>query len=175
MTKFLILPIAFLMTACPKSEESKVDPKTEAKPKEPPATAMMIIQQYHEALERNCGEDLPEAKSDEISKLKIPEEDQEKADKLLAEIGLYAQQCSSYSTPVLKDSEAACNPDCHWCPIKWYWCIENAGACAGGDNKSCCKLGACGSKHHCKKVCQSSCGCDVGPLPSDGGGGDDGE
>lgn len=163
---------AFTLTACPKAEVAQQKDKTgnSGVTLEAPPTAMGVIQSFHDSLAGNCGQELPEVDFEELKKLEIDDVDREKADKLLADIGIYAQQCGSYSAPMKKSEDDGCNPDCDWCPIKWYWCIENAGACAGGDNKSCCKLGACGSKHHCKEVCQSSCGCDVPPLPSDGGG-----
>jgi len=166
-----------LMAGCSKAPEPKQeDPKPEAtqKKEEAPSTAMVLIGQYHELLARDCGESLSSVKTKDLDKLVIPDADREKADKLLQEIGEMARQCASLNGHEVWDmvspDAATCGGDCSWCPVKWYWCIENAGACAGGDNESCCKLGACGSKHHCEDVCKSSCGCDVPPLPSDGGG-----
>ena len=145
----------------------------EIKKVESRATAMILIRQTHDAFEANCGKNLPKIKNTkELALLKVPEADQKEADALLEELGLFAQQCASYDGPAPKTTASgSCDPSCHWCPVKWYWCIENAGACAGGDNEACCKLGACGSKHHCKEVCESSCGCNVPPLPADSGGG----
>lgn len=157
------------LAGCPRPETA-----TEKKSEKPtvivaPRTATGTIQEVHSALEANCGRDLDEIDLSGLRDLELYDDEVPQADALLAEIGLYAQQCATFSSSP-QEAQAGCNPDCHWCPIKWYWCIENAGACVGGDNKSCCKLGACGSKHHCKEVCKSSCGCDVPPLPSDGGG-----
>jgi hypothetical protein len=162
------------LSGCPRAETAVEKTPEKKVVIEAPRTAMGVIQQVHGALESNCGRTLHELDLTGLSEMSISDVNQAEADAYLEEIGLYAQQCGSYSEPVRATSDT-CNPDCHWCPIKWYWCIENAGACAGGDNESCCKLGACGSKHHCEDVCKSSCGCDVPPLPSDGGGdgGDD--
>lgn len=169
---FTIIALAAL-TGCPKPQEAEqVEAKKEAEGAAEPATAMGTIQHVRDEIERNCGKDLKEVKASDLEGLEIAEADQAKADELLQELGLMAQQCGDAET-LQSPSPDTCNPDCSWCPIKWYWCIENAGACAGGDNKSCCKLGACGSKHHCEDVCKSSCGCDVPPLPADGGGGDE--
>jgi len=163
----------FGLLGCPKAEVAKeVKPEEETVVIRAPITAMEVIQEFHKSLERDCGETLPERSLEELKKLEIPVDQQAEADELLAEIGLFAQQCASFSVPP-RENKNTCNPDCSWCPVKWYWCIYNGGACAGGDNKSCCKLGACGSKHHCKEICKSSCGCDVPPLPADGGGGEE--
>ena len=166
-----IMGAALLLTACPKADEAKqVDDTKKAEVEEAPSTpasALEAIQAVHDSLEKDCGKNLPNLEG--LEKLELAEADQAKADEQLAKIGSMAQSCApDFTKPTAP--EAGCNPDCSWCPIKWYWCIENAGACAGGDNESCCKLGACGSKHHCKEVCESSCGCNVPPLPADGGG-----
>lgn len=168
------LVVLALLSGCPEKERPAKRPAKVAVVK-PPKTALDFIRDVHASLEEDCGRRLHKMKFDAAAGLTVPEADREEADKLLEVIGIYAQQCGSYSTVVPVPS-GTCSPDCSWCPVKWYWCIENAGACAGGDNESCCKLGACGSKHHCKTVCESSCGCDVPPLPSSGGGagGDDG-
>ena len=174
VTTTVLASLIFTM-GCPEPETAvRVGEKPSVEEtKETPATAMVLIRQAHAAFEANCGKDFPKAKKvEELAMLKIPEADQKEADSLLQEIGLFAQQCASYDVASLKaEAPSSCDPSCHWCPIKWYWCIENAGACAGGDNEACCKLGACGSKHHCEEVCESSCGCNVHPLPAVGGGG----
>lgn len=163
---------ALVITGCPKAEEATRAEEKKAEVEEPsaPASALEVIQAAHDSLEKDCGKDFPNFK--DLEKLEIAEADQAKADELLAKIGSMAQSCASDFTMPTAEADS-CNPSCDWCPVKWYWCIYNGGACAGGDNKSCCKLGACGSKHHCKEVCESSCGCDVPPLPADGGGGDE--
>ena len=171
-----ILGTCIFTMGCPKTETAQQVDKIEESTKETeavPATAMVLIRNTHAALETDCGKNLPTVKkADELAKLEIAESDQKEAESLLADIGLFAQQCASYDAPAPKaDAPGSCDPSCHWCPVKWYWCIENAGACAGGDNEACCKLGACGSKHHCEDTCKSSCGCNVPPLPADGGGG----
>ena len=169
---FQIMSIVALIAlgGCPKPETA-----IEKKPEEPvvveaPRTALGIIRQAHGSLEADCGKHLDAIDLEGLKAIELHDSERDEADKLLADLGLFAQQCGSFTAP-LQDAADTCDPDCHWCPIKWYWCIENAGACAGGDNESCCKLGACGSKHHCEDVCKSSCGCDVPPLPADGGGG----
>lgn len=174
--KFAIhtLSLVFALSAatCSKPKSKPKEVPTKPKIVKPSLTAFSVIEQVHDSLEANCGKDMPVFDPAEIEKLELSEEEQERADQLLEMTGLMAQQCAVYDAP--KGATDTCNPDCSWCPVKWYWCIENAGACAGGDNKACCKLGACGSKHHCEDVCKSSCGCDVPPLPPDsGGGGDD--
>lgn len=167
-----------VLTGCPEPQEAKqVEEKKTVVPTAtaPALTAMETIAKVRAEIEKNCGADLAEFNFENLQELELDPKDQEKADANLQMIGMMAQQCASYDPPDPKEvAEAGCSPDCHWCPIKWYWCIENAGACAGGDNKSCCKLGACGSKHHCEDVCKSSCGCDVPPLPADGGEGGEG-
>jgi hypothetical protein len=154
------------LVACSKQEAPA--PKAEPTIIEPRPTAMGTIQKVHDSFTQDCGRDIPTFQG--LEDLEPPGEE---ADELLAQIGQMAQECADLHglSEITSEAETTCQPDCHWCPIKWYWCIENAGACAGGDNKSCCKLGACGGKHHCELVCKSSCGCDVPPLPSDGGGG----
>ena len=168
-TATLLVGLVFTM-GCPKVETAQQVDKAEEstkKPKVVPTTAMVLIRNTYKALETDCGQHLPEVKNAaELAKLELSESDQEEADRLLADIGLFAQQCSSYDAP--EPRTEGCNQDCSWCPVKWYWCIENAGACAGGDHKACCKLGACGSKHHCEKVCKASCSCDVPPQSADG-------
>lgn len=174
-----VLCAVFLLgtAGCPEpdvAKEAKEGPKAAEAEAGAPRTALSVIAQTKAALEANCGEGLSEIDVSELKGLELSADDLEKAEPMLQDIGLMARQCGDYSAPKLDaEAQAGCSPDCHWCPVKWYWCIENAGACAGGDNKACCKLGACGSKHHCKEVCESSCGCDVPPLPSDGGGGGD--
>lgn len=158
-----------LGAGCPKPDTAQQVDEKKADETETaaPTTALEAIQQAHDSLAKNCGKNYPELK--ELEKLELAEADQAKADELLQKIGSMAQSCApDFEMPTAP--EGGCDPSCDWCPVKWYWCIYNGGACAGGDNKSCCKLGACGSKHHCEEVCQSSCGCDVPPLPSDGGG-----
>lgn len=170
----LVLTIA----GCPKAETgSEQDSKAEknASAEEAPQTALSVIRDVEKSLEADCGKGLSDMRLENLESLELAEEDREEAEKSLQNIGLMAQQCGNYDSGPLTAQADTCNPDCSWCPVKWYWCIYNGGACAGGDNESCCKLGACGSKHHCEDVCKSSCGCDVPPLPSDGGGdgGDD--
>ena len=165
---FTITTLACFVAGCPKPQEAEqVDEKADEKgtPVEVPTevpTAMGAIQAAHAALEADCGKSLVEVPG--LDKLELAEADQQEADELLASIGSMAQSCSpDFEAPAAVEG---CSQDCHWCPVKWYWCIENAGACAGGDHKACCKLGACGSKHHCEKVCKASCSCDVPPLPA---------
>lgn len=167
---FTIIALAAL-TGCPKAQEA-TQVEADAKAPAGPATAMGTIQRVHDEIERNCGKDLKEVKESDLEGLEIAEADQGRADELLQEIGLMAQQCGDADT-LASDAAEGCDPNCDWCPVKWYWCILNAGACVGGDDQACCKLGACGSKHHCETVCQSSCGCDVPPTPPDDGGGGD--
>jgi len=166
---FTITALACLTTGCPKAPATaQVDEKTDEEGETPAqATAMGAIQAVHDSLERDCGRDLP--KLEGLEHLELAEADRERADEMLEKIGRMAQSCAPDFTMPAAPADG-CDPSCDWCPVKWYWCIYNGGACVGGDNKSCCKLGACGSKHHCKEVCESSCGCDVPPLPSDGGG-----
>lgn len=166
MRKVFTITALLCLVGCPQEgDEKKADEK---KTPVEAMTAMGAIQATHAALEANCGEKLVAVPG--LDKLVLAEADQEEADELLAEIGSMAQSCApDLELPKATEKADGCNQDCHWCPIKWYWCIENAGACAGGDNKACCKLGACGSKHHCEKVCKASCSCDVPPLPADGG------
>lgn len=160
------------LTACPKADTEKAVEKAEAPTSQSDLTALEAIRQVHDSFVADCGAKLPSFEG--LDKLTLAEDEQEKAQAMLVKIGDMAQECANFAGPEAEPSEAdTCNPDCSWCPIKWYWCIENAGACAGGDNKSCCKLGACGGKHHCRQVCKSSCGCDVPPLPPDSGGGGD--
>lgn len=173
MRKAIVL-LSLTLLGCPTAQEAgetkSEQPEIEVKEAESP-TALGAIQEVHDSLAADCGENMPELSG--LEKLTIPEAEQARADELLAKIGQMAKSCAP-DTPVFKKTEeetATCHPDCSWCPVKWYWCLYNSGACAGGDNKSCCKLGACGGKHHCKQVCESSCSCDVPPLPSDGGGG----
>lgn len=173
MIRFTAAAAITILAGCPKADTAVEKKPSKVESVDPPRTAMDVISKTHRSLKADCGEDLHEMDLEGISGLEVPEANREEAESLLEEIGLFAQQCASYSPPA-EEAAGTCNPDCSWCPIKWYWCIENAGACAGGDNKSCCKLGACGSKHHCRDVCKSSCGCEVPPLPPDsGGGGDD--
>jgi len=160
------------LLACSKAEPRQEDTPKKTEPEKSPLTAMDVILQVHDSIEADCGKNMPKFDPEVIEKLEFSEKDRESAEQLLETLGLMAQQCSDYNVPS-GEKATTCNPDCSWCPVKWYWCIENAGACAGGDNKACCKLGACGSKHHCKEVCESSCGCDVPPLPPDSGGGGD--
>ena len=117
--------------------------------------AIDVVRSVHVQLQKSCAFQA----SSNLESLVLSEEHREEANKLLAEIGLMAQACSKYQHPVVK----GCHPDCSWCPVKWYWCIEHAAACAGGDHTECCRLDACGSKSHCKEVCGLSCGCDVPP------------
>jgi hypothetical protein len=161
---------ALVLLGCPVESATEKSPRKTAVVKSP-RTAMKVIREIHDSLERDCGRDLDEIDITNLASLELSDAERGEANALLIELSLYAQQCGSYVPPSFEDPET-CGPDCGWCPIEWYWCIENAGACAGGDNKSCCKLGACGSKHHCELVCKSSCGCNVPPLPSDGGGED---
>lgn len=134
-------------------------------------TALSLIEQAKDSLEKDCTAELPTI-SEDLKRTSLSEQDLAKVEATLQSLGERARECGNYD--VLQGKTVGCTPNCDWCPIKWYWCVENAGACAGGDNQSCCKLGACGSKHHCKLVCESSCGCDVPPLPpSSGGGGED--
>jgi hypothetical protein len=171
---FTMIAAACFVAGCPKPQEAEqvTEQVTEqAAPSEAP-TAMGAIQAAHDSLEGDCGKHLPEIAG--LSELTLAEADQAKADEMLATIGSMAQSCApDFERPRAADGAEGCSQDCHWCPVKWYWCIENAGACAGGDNTACCKLGACGSKHHCETVCKASCSCDVPPLPADGGGGDE--
>ena len=116
--------------------------------------AIDMIRMAYLGLKRNCSFSyLP--KED----LVLSAEHQEEADKLLTEIGAMTQKCVKYQKPIVE----GCHPDCSWCPVKWYWCIDHAAACLGGDHTECCRLDACGSKSHCKEVCGLSCGCDVPP------------
>ena len=139
--KTFAVALTLLVAGC-EPEVAVEAPKKKATPApEPPPTAMLIIKGFHESLERDCGQNMPKVDIEELKKLTIPPEDQELADSLLTDVGTFAQQCASdYEAPMTE----TCSADCSWCPVKWYWCIENAGACAGGDNTACCKLGPCG-------------------------------
>ena len=154
-----------VLSGCPKPEVAveKKDQKPEIVVA--PRTALGVIKEAAASLERDCGRELQEVDPEGLSELDLHEPEFAEAEKLLADVGLMAQQCGDYTEMKTVDG---CSQDCSWCPIKWGWCIENAGACAGGDNGSCCKLGACGSKHHCETVCKSSCSCDVPPLARGG-------
>ena len=170
MRKFFtfIVLAGTVLTGCFEPQEAKLVEEKAQEFRAPAPTAMQTIENVQSEIEKNCGKDLGELKLEGLQDLEIAPEDQEKADLALQMIGVMAQQCGNFDGPTGTEAAKAlaeCNPDCSWCPIKWYWCIENAGACAGGDHQSCCKLGACGSKHHCESVCQASCGCDVPPGP----------
>lgn len=166
---------AFIFTmvalgACTPQEAKRVERLEKPAVVEAPKTALQEIQDFHDALEENCAASyaLP---TEGIEEFVLEPEDQDKADELLQNIGVMAQQCAGTYMPPNAPERAVGDSDCSFhCPVKWYWCIYNGGACAGGDNESCCKLGACGSKHHCEEVCSSSNGCHVPPMPSDGGG-----
>lgn len=132
---------------------------------EAPETAFSMIKKIHDGIEADCGVHLSEIDIKSVKNLELYEVQQEEADKLLERIGLMARQCGDYDAPESRSKTNRCRQDCSWCPVKWYWCVENAGACAGGDHTSCCRLGACGSKSHCETVCKSSCSCNVPPLP----------
>jgi hypothetical protein len=170
--KNLLIFTVLVLGACGAPREARqIEKKKPQRTVQAPPTAIDEIRGFHAALEANCAEGY-EVSARGLEELVLEPEDQTEADRLLQSIGLMAQQCGEYDAPFPQEDQELTSSDCSFgCPVKWYWCIYNGGACAGGDDNSCCKLGACGSKHHCEDVCASSDGCHVPPMPSDGGGG----
>lgn len=137
----------------------------EPKKKVQPSTADFVLTEVRDGLRTDCT--MPKVPED-LASYKVVEEAY--VDSLLTEIKDYAASCGGHelmeerfleSEPGSCSQQQSCDDAC---PIKWYWCVEHAGACAGGDDVSCCKLGMCGGKHHCKTVCRSSCNCDISPV-----------
>jgi len=138
-----------------------------------PKNAESILSLVKDGLYFSC--EVPEV-PERMKELHI--EDEAKALEVMEDIKGAALSCGGHELlekSLLSNAAGGCSQrqSCNdACPIKWYWCIEHAGACAGGDDTSCCKLAMCGSTHHCHTVCQSSCNCSsvdpVGPSTASG-------
>ena len=142
------------LLACSKPEPKQEDTPKQVEPEKPPLTAMDIIRDVHDSIERNCGADMPTYNYKKIAELKIAKEDQKLAESLLAELGLMAQQCGEYDVP---EKKPCTENTCGYCPVDWWMCVDFAKPCLEGDTASCWTMGQCGSKVHCEAECLEGC------------------